>query len=372
MPYPGGKHGPGHYIGNGGIIPPPLVPDPVGAPLFWHSQTPVAFGLERIYTTADGSTFGFIQAPPSTSNPGSGDFVVSNLTTMVALSKNDPPTAAQERTFTTLDGADWFDVSGNAASIWNLGGSPSISELFFFRVSGVFAAFHKNTNDYFTSVDGAAWVSRQLNPWVTFNPEPNSYGSDGTLDFLITQSPNAIRSTTDGFTWTTVEPSVSANRFVFAGSNSGDKYWLFGNSGTSARVESSPTGLTGTWARDVPAETSLESLGLLSFNNSFDVAYSNNIRKFVLSFGNILSDGSASNRLAVSLDGTSWMNPGSVFIGNRVRYSPTLNEFVKTGGTSFSNPFLLRSGNGTTWAKFVYATFPTVGVNNSADKLLSF
>ena len=162
MPYPGGKHGPGHYVGDGGIIPPPIVPDPVGSPLFWHSQSPGAFGLERIYTTANGSTFSFIAAPPSPANPGSGDFVASNLTTMVALSKNDPPTPPQERTFTTLDGANWSDVSGNAASIWNLTVGASISELFFFRVSGVWAAFQLNTNNYFTSVDGAAWVHRGL------------------------------------------------------------------------------------------------------------------------------------------------------------------------------------------------------------------
>lgn len=370
MPYPGGKHGPGHYVGDGGVIPPPLVPDPIGSLLVWHQEDFAGGGLRRTYVTSDGTTIGFVQSPPSTTNPGRAAYYASDIAFMSGMSDNAPPTPPQNFNTTTADGADWFDDSGAVSSIWNIDLTPSLIQMFFFRVAGLFITFKIGTDDYFTSPDGVVWTMR-TGPWASpYGPTFNSYGSDGVLDYLVTQG-FALRSTVDGINFVTIEPSLSAGRFIFAGSNGGDKYWLFGNSGGSSRVESSLDGTAGTWARDLAAEASLDAAGLVPFNNPFDVAYSNNIRKFVIKFVQA-GAGSSSTRLAVSLDGTSWMNPGSVFNSvGAVRLSATLGEFVATSGSG-TEAALLRSGNGTFWTKNVYAGFNALAGFPSSDLLVSF
>ncbi len=368
MPYPAGKHGPGHYTGSGGIIP-PIVPDPVGSLLVWHQEDPIG-GLPRTYVTADGVSIGFITSPPSTDVPSFADYYTSDISLIAGISDNAPIAAFQEKNYTTGDGADWFDQSGNPASPWNLLLAPSFSQIFFFRVAGLFITFRSISNDYLTSPDGAVWTLRS-GPWGAFSPIFNSYGSDGVLDYLVTPGA-ALRSTTDGILWTTIDPSLAAGRFIFAGSNSGDRYWLFGGSAFGSRVESSPTGAAGTWVRNLPAEASLNAAGLIPFNNSFDVAYSNSIGggTFVLKFI-VAGAGSSSTRLVVSTDGINWMNPGSIFnsIG-AVRYSATLSMFVATTGST--EAALLKSGNGTTWSKTVYAAFPAFASFPSTDLLISF
>jgi len=376
MPYPGGKHGPGHYVGDGGVIPPPIVADPIGTLLVWHVNAFFSpFGVNRIYVTSDGTTIGFISAPPSTFDPGAGNLVTSEIGKLAAMSRNDPPTPPQEKNFVSLDGADWFDVSGNAASPWNIDVSPSFTQMFFFRVAGLYCIFKLNTNDYFTSPDATVWTAR-MGPWATpFNPAFNSYGSDGTFDYLAASFGQLWR-TVDGIAWTIVEPSLSAGRFVFAGSNGvgNDRYWLFG--GTifgDARVESSLDGSIGSYSRNITAETNLDAAGLVGFNNPFSVAYSNSIGggTFVLKF-EVGGAGSSSTRVAVSSDGENWVNPGSVFNSvGPVRYSGTLGMFVATSG-SLTESALLRSGNGTTWSKNVYAAFDASGDRASADLLVSF
>lgn len=370
MPYPAGKHGPGHYVGDAGIVPPPIVPDPVGSLLVWHQEDFAGGGLRRTYVTSDGASIGFIQSPPSTTNPGRGSLIASDIAFMAGMSDNTPPTPPQEFNTTTADGADWFDNSGAVSSPWNLDVSPSFVQMFFFRVAGLFCIFKTGTDDYFTSPDGVIWTMR-TGPWASpYGPFFNSYGSDGVLDYLVTQG-FALRSTVDGINFVTIEPSLSGGRFIFAGSNGGDKYWLFGNSGASSRVESSLDGTAGTWARDLAAEASLDAAGLVPFNNPFDVAYSNSIRKFVIKF-NIAGAGSTSNRLAASADGINWTNPGSVFNSvGAVRYSGTLGMFVATSGSG-TEAALLLSGNGTTWSKNVYAGFSALAGFPSSDLLVSF
>jgi hypothetical protein len=340
--------------------------------LVWHSENFIGGGTPRTYTTSDGSTFAFNQVPV---NPGRAELYASDIAFMSGMSQDDPPTIAQQVNFTTVDGATWSDVSAAPGSPWNIAVSPSFTEMFFFRVAGLFVTFLKNTDDYFTSPDGVTWTQR-TGPWSSpFNPVFNSYGSDGVNDFLAA-SFGQLYTTTDAISWTLIEPSVSAGRFVYAGSNGAlaDKYWLFGGTGFgNARVESSLDGSAGSWSRNLTAEANLDAVGVIGFNNPFGVAYSNSIGggTFVLKF-QVAGAGSGTTRLAVSTDGVNWMNPGLTFFSaSPPRYSATLGIFVATSGSS-TEAALLKSGNGTTWTKTVYAAFGAIGAHASSDILVSF
>jgi hypothetical protein len=370
MPYPGGKHGPGHYVGSGGIIPPPIFPDPVGTELVWNSTGfPGPFGSQQTYTTGDGSSFSLVLSAPA--NPGRAEFYASDIGAMSGVSNDDPPTAVQQVNYNTVDAASWFDDSGAPLSPWNITVSPSFSGEVFFQVAGLFVLFIPGAAvaNYMTSPDGVSWTQRN-GPWGSVVATLYSYMSDGVFDFV--GAGGELWRTTDGIAWTIVEPSVNSRVIVHAGNNSPDKYWLFGGNAFGSRVESSPTGAPLSFTQNLAAEASLDAAGLVPFSNPFGVAYSNTIGggTFVLSFNGV-GTGSVSNRLAVSIDGVNWTNPGSKFIGFHVRYSGTLGEFVKTAGDG-SAGFLLRSGNGTTWTQHGYAGFGTLGQFPSADLLVSF
>lgn len=370
MPYPGGKHGPGHYVGSGGIIPPPIVADPVGTSLVFQSEGfPGPFGSLQTYTTSDGSAFSVVNVPI---NPGRAEFYASDLGAMAGISNDDPPTAVQQVNFNTSDTATWSNDSAAPGSLWNIFVSPSLSELWFFEVAGLFMTALINSSIYFTSPDGVTWTQR-AGPWGAFNGIFNNYESDGVFDY-IAASGGSLWRTTDGINWTSVQPAISnRSRIIFAGSNSGDKYWLFGGNAFGARVDSSLDGTPLSYSRNLAAEASLDAAGLIPFNNPFSVAYSNGIGggTFVLAF-EIVGTGSGSTRLAASTDGVNWVNPGSVFLGaGPVRYSGTLGQFVRTQGDSTLGA-LLRSGNGTSWSQNVYAGFGTLARHASSDLLVSF
>ena len=361
MPYPGGKHGPGHYVGAGGVIPPPVVADPVGTLLAFHN---LAGGISRMYSTGDGSTFGFVSL--------GGNVIASDIGRFSSVADNSPPSVPTELNYTSIDGTTWIDQSANPASPWNIAVAPSFSGEVFLRAAGLFAIFLPllAVGNYMTSPDGIVWTLR-TGPWGASVPDLYSYMSDGATDFLALGG--SLWGSVDGIAWVQLEPAFTGGRLVFAGSNGGDKYWSFGGTAGGARVESSLTGAAATWARDLVAEANLDAAGLLAFNNPISVAYSNSIGggTFVLNFDSGATVGSSTTRLATSLDGINWTNPGNTLNGNFVRYSGTLSQFVRTIGNA-TDGRLLRSGNGNTWTANVINAFSASILFPSADFLTSF
>lgn len=343
----------GYEIGSPSVDvqPAPPVVDPIGTLLMWLDD--VAF--ERAVRTTDGIAI--------TAASRNADYVASSIGLFVAINSNNPNTGSTQVNFTSTDGISWTDQS--ATGPWG----AAKNNLFYFEASGLFVTFQISSNTYYTSPDGITWTSRTFATGATNHNEQSAYGTDKVLDYMVFGF-GSIYSTTDGINWTFIDGVAGNGHFIYAPSNLGDKYWVFGNSGANFEVYSSLDGTFGSYSRDTAAETSLNAAGLSTPNSLWSVAHSNTIGKFVINMNNT-SGGTPSDKLAYSSDGVTWTNPGAVKAGYAVRYSATLGVFVRTSGNFVSGDLLL-STDGIVWTVNNYAGFAAPARFPSADLLTSF